>query len=199
MSHSSIRCGCVSNMKALAFAEAEMPLHRLDPELVQDIENFARLMVNAASVAISILGKALRLALFGPKAAVKLDKTILDTPRERFWEITEDAFHQMLDTALTSLTDDPQGNEQEKLARAWRDSLERAALSIFDDTAPVDSLDELEPENVIEGRKLLVFSLKGYDKLGANFFKALGNLDAPEMKKKSGRPSKVKSKEASSQ
>jgi len=130
---------------------------------------------------------------------VKTDQTLLATARERFWEVTEDDFHKTLDTALTSLADDPQGDEQEKLARAWRDSLERAALSIFDDTAPVDSLDELEPENVVEGRKLLVFSLKGYDKLGANFFKALGNLDAPEMKKKSGGPSKVKSKEANSQ
>jgi CRISPR system Cascade subunit CasA len=185
--------------KALAFAEAKMPLHRLDPELAQDIENFARLMVNAASEAVKILGKSLRLALFGPKSEVKTDQTILDGPRERFWEITEDDFHQMLDTALTSLADDPQGDEQEKLAQAWRQSLERAALSIFDDTAPVDSLGELDPENVVEGRKLLVLSLKGYGKPGADFFKALGNLDPPETKENSGRTSMVKSKKAISQ
>lgn len=185
--------------KILAFAEAEMPLHRLDPELAQDIEHFARLMVDAASVAVSILRVALRRALFGPKTEVKADQTILATPRERFWETTEGDFHQILDKALSSLAEDPDGDEEEKLARTWRGYLERAVLGIFDDTAPIDSLDELEPENVVEGRKLLVLSLKGYGKLGANFFKALGNLDPPETKKNSGRTSKVKSKKAISQ
>jgi CRISPR system Cascade subunit CasA len=193
----------MDNMKAQAFAEAEMPLHRLDPELAQDIENFARLMVNAASVAVWILGIALRRALFAPKSKVKSDQTVLDTPRERFWEITEDAFHQTLDTALTSLAGDPHGDEQEKLARTWRTCLERAALSIFDDTAPVDSLGELEPANVVEGHKFLALSLKGYSlkgylKLGPSFFKALG-LDPPELKRNPAHTSKVRSKEAISQ
>jgi CRISPR system Cascade subunit CasA len=188
----------MDNMKALAFAEAEMPLHRLDPELAKDIENFARLMVNAASVAASILGVALRRAVFGPKAEVKADQTVLTTPRERLWEITENDFHKTLDAAITSLADDPHGDEQEKLAHSWRQTLEHTALSIFDDTAPVDSIGELKPENVVEGRKFLVLSLKGYGKLGAGLFQALW-LDPPEPKGKLARASKRNSKEAISQ
>jgi CRISPR system Cascade subunit CasA len=182
----------MDNMKALAFAEAEMPLHRLDPELAKDVENFARLMVNAASVAAKILGISLKRARYGPKAEIKVDSTILETPRERFWEITEDDFHKTLDAALTSLAEDPEGDEQEKLARTWRGCLEHAALGIFDDTAPIESFDELEPEDVVEGRKFLVLSSKGYGKLGADFFKAL-RLEPPESKKKSGGTSKGKS------
>lgn len=188
----------MDNMKALAFAETEMPLHRLDPDLAKDVEKFARLMVNAASVAASFLGIALRRALFGAGAEVKRDKTILETPRERLWEITEDDFHKTLEAALTSLAEDPEGDEQEKLARTWRGRLEHAALAIFDDTAPVNSFDELEPEDVVEGRKFLVLSSKGYGKFGADFFKALG-LEPPELKKKPGRASKEKSKEDISQ
>jgi len=81
---------------------------------------------------------------------------------------------------------------QQELVEAWRQRLERATLAIFDDTAPIDSFDELEPKNIVEGRKLLVFSLKGYGKIGADFFKAL-TLDPPEQKKKSS--AKAKSKE----
>jgi hypothetical protein len=141
-------------------------------------------MVDGASVAVSILGIALRRALFRPSAEVKLDQTILDTARKRFWEITEGDFHKTLDTALPSLGDDPEGDQQEKLAHRWRGCLERAAQTIFDDSAPLDSLDELRPEHVVEGRKLLVLGLKGYGKMGADLFKALGSLDVPESKKK---------------
>ena len=183
----------MDNMKALAFAEAEMPLHSVDPKLAQEVERFARIMVDAATIAASILGIAIRRALFGSKTEVKFDQTVLDTARERFWESTETGFHKVLDAALSALADDPQGDEQDKLAQYWRVSLERAAFGIFDDTAPIDSFDELAPEDIVEGRKFLVLSLKGYGKFGANFFKALG-VNPPEPKEKAGRASKAKSK-----
>jgi CRISPR system Cascade subunit CasA len=182
--------------KALAFAEAEMPVHVVSSAaLAEELSQLATRLVDAASVAASILSMALRLALFGSKTEVKADQTVLATPREILWETTEDAFHQTLDTALTSLADDLQGDEQEKLARAWRDALEGAALNIFDDIAPVDSLGKLEPKNVVEGRRRLALSLKGYGTFGAVFFKALW-LDPPEPKKKPSRTSKMKDKEA---
>jgi len=184
----------MDNMKPLAFVEAEMPLHRLDPELAQEVEKFARIMAGGASVAGSILGIALRRALFGPKAEVKLDQTILGTARERLWEITEDAFHKSLDEALSSLVDDPEGDAQDKLAQSWRGCLERAAHRIFNDTAPIESLHELDPQDVVEGRNFLVLALKGYGKIGSDFFRELGNLQPPETRKKRISTSKEKSK-----
>jgi len=182
----------MDNMKALAFAEAEMPLHDLNPRVASEIKTFARLMVNGSSEAAKILGVSLKRAFYGDKAEVKFDSASLDTPRERLWEITEDDFHNTLDDALERLSGDADGDVQQELVEAWRQRLERATLAIFDDTVPIDSFDELEPKNIVEGRKLLVFSLKGYGKIGADFFKAL-TLDPPEQKKKSS--AKAKSKE----
>ena len=188
----------MDNMKALAFAEAEMPLHSVDPSFNKEIERFARIMVGTAKIAASIIGIGIRRALLGPKTEVKFDQTVLDTARERFWEITEVDFHKTLDIAVRSLAHDPQGDEQDKLVQAWHGCLERAAFSIFDDTASIDSFDELEPEHIVEGRRLLVFSLRGYGKLGVSFFNALG-IDPPETKKKTGRASRAQTKSEISQ
>jgi CRISPR system Cascade subunit CasA len=188
----------MDKMKALAFAETEMPLHSVDPELAEEIEKSARNMIDAASTAAKIVGFAIRRALFGSKTEVKLDQTVLDTARERFWEATEADFHKILDAAPTSLAADPLGDEQDKVAQAWRGCLEHAAFAIFDDTAPINSFDELEPEDIVEGRKLLVLSLKGYGKLGVDLFKALG-IDPPEPKQKARRISEPRSKAEISQ
>lgn len=179
--------------KALAFAEAEMPLYAVDPQLSHALEAFARNMIDAAGKAALILAFAIRRALFGPKTEVKIDQTILDTARERFWQTTEADFYRTFDRALTTLADDPQGDEQDKASQGWRACLERAALGIFDDTVPIDSFDELEPEDIVEGRKLLVLSLKGYGKSGADFFKPLG-IDLPQPTQKARRTSKSKHK-----
>lgn len=183
----------MDNMKALAFAEAEMPLHQLDPERARDIEKFARLMVKGASEAAKILGGALKRALFGEKAEVKFDNTVLDTARERLWEITDEDFHDMLDHALSELTGDVEDDVQDRLARAWRQRLQRAAFNIFDDTAPIESFGQLEARDIVEGRKQLVLSSEGYGKLGAEFFKALG-LDPPEQKRNPTRDQRQKEK-----
>ncbi len=175
-----------------------MPLHELDPDLAKQIEKFARLMVNSASVSASILGMALKRALFGEKSDVKFDNTILDTARERLWEITEDGFHKTLDDAIRGLSGEAECDVQLQLAEIWHDRLERAARAISMTPAPIDSFDTLEPKDIVEGRKQLVFSLKGYCKFGAEFFKAL-TLDPPEQKKKSDVSSKVKGKEDISQ
>lgn len=191
----------MDNMKALAFAEAEMPLHDLDPDLADKTEALAGLMVDGSSEAAKILGMSLKRALYGEKAEIKFDSTPIETARERLWELTEDAFHRSLDEGLTWLREnggsDAEGKVQEGVAQAWRQRLERVALLIFDDTVPIESFEELDPKNVVEGRKQLVLALKGYGKLGTDFFKALTLL--PPEQKKSGDTQKAKSKEDISQ
>lgn len=169
----------MDKMKALAFIEAEMPLHSLDPSHAADLQRLARLMVGAASDTVHMLSSALRRALFGPNAEVRIDQTVLSAPAERFWLATEDEFHKILDAAPDALGNDPRGDKQEKLAREWRNSLEHAALRIFDETASINDFGELEPERIVEARKILVFSLKGFGKSGSQFFRLLG-LDPPK-------------------
>lgn len=179
----------MDNMKALAFTEAEMPLHTLDPEVAVIVEKIARLMIESAVIASRILGQALRRGIFGAKTEVRVDQTLLYAAVERFWEATEHHFHAELDKAADFSVDDPDGVRHDALAQHWRKVLRGAAYKIFDDTAPIDSFRVLEAEDVVEGRKSLAFAMEGYGKLGADFFKALG-LTPPEIKSKKTKDSK---------
>jgi CRISPR system Cascade subunit CasA len=182
----------MDNMKALAFVEAEMPLHDLG--VAKHVELFARLMVNGSSEAAKILSIALKRALYGDKAEIKFDSTPLATARERLWELTEDAFHKTLDDGLAWLREGDESEVQEKLAQTWRQRLQRAAFAIFDDTSSIESFDQLEPQKIVEGRRQLAFALNGTGKFGIDFFEAL-TLDPPEQKRKSSASSNTKRKE----
>jgi len=171
----------MDNMKALAFAEVEMPLHDLDPALMQSVQFFAKLMVNGSSEAAKIIGMAIKRALYGEKADIKFDSSPLVSAKERLWELTEASFHNKLDEAISWCRDVAIEDPQKRLAQGWRNLLEKTALSLFDDTAPIEAFEQLEPEDVVEGRKLLVFAMLGYGKLGKDFFKAL-TLDPPPQK-----------------
>jgi len=181
----------MDNMKPLAFAVSDMPLHEYDPDTAEEIARYARLMVNGAAAATKMLGLAVKRALYGEKAEVKFDSTPLETARERLWELTETDFHHQLDDAIGWLHTEPD-SAQTRLQSHWRRLLQRAALSIFDDSVPFASFDTIEPGNIVAGRMMLVLALEGYGKLGNEFFKALG-LDPPS--KKPLRPSDDQTKE----
>lgn len=185
----------MDNMKALAFAESELPMHCVgDERLADKIATFASCSIDAAGVTASALGTALRVALFGPRSEVKVNTTSLEAARERLWDETDLEFHRLLDDAIRAFADDPDGTRQDALAVEWRMILQRHALAIFDDTAPIDSFDQIPPEDVVAGRKLLSLTLKGYGKLGTELFKVL-NLTPPEAKKKATKQSKRAPKE----
>jgi CRISPR system Cascade subunit CasA len=175
----------MDNMKALAFAETELPLHCIgDDRLANKIATLASCAIDAAVLTTSALGTTLRLAFFGPRSEVKTDTTLLEAARERLWDETDNAFHRLLDDAIEVLSDDPDGEQRDRLAEQWRSILQHHALKIFDDTAPIESFDQIPPEDVVEARKRLFFALSGkklYDALG---------LPPPEPKKKSTKQDK---------
>jgi hypothetical protein len=72
------------------------------------------------------------------------------------------------------------------LAQTWRAVLERVALAIFDDMAPMQDALSHEIKRVVESRRFLVRTLLGYDKRGVEFFKDL-QLPAPETKTRRGK------------
>lgn len=173
----------MDNMKALAFAEAVMPMHVVrndDAALRRDIEqalaDLATQFVEGARVAESILVFGLRLALQGEKGNAGKDSSLLEAPRERLWDMTERDFHNLLDETITKLPadiDDEKGTRNE-LRQAWRSRLAAASFNIFDETAPIDMCSALDSKDIVAGRKLLSLSLAGYGKFGTSFFKALG-------------------------
>lgn len=91
----------MDNMKALAFAETEMPLHAVaDPEVATRLRDFVDHLVRAASTGASALGVAVRIALFGSETKPDPNSTLLDGPRERFWTDTDRDFHDLLTDAI---------------------------------------------------------------------------------------------------
>jgi hypothetical protein len=79
----------------------------------------------------------------------------------------------------------------EAISRRWLSVLERAALAIFDDVAPIQDilLRNFATKNgtvknwLVEGRRQLVSMLRGYGPRGVELFKNL-QLPVPETKKK---------------
>ena len=179
----------MDNMKALAFAETEMPLHAVaDPDLENGLRTLADHLVKAAVTAVSALGLAVKSALLGADAKPDSNSTLLDASRERLWIDTERDFHHLLTEAIEQFEHDKTGNAQTALAQEWRGTLEQRALHIFDETAPLDDFGAIDPSQVVEARRSLVLAFKGFGKLGRGLFNELGLPAAQSMAGRSDEP-----------
>jgi CRISPR system Cascade subunit CasA len=168
--------------KALAFTEAEMPMHLVgDEAFANELAKFASVLVQSAKIIDSLLIASVKIALFGDKAKADSSATPLDVPRERLWEDTEDEFHSLLDLAIAELRDDTEDKRRKALKERWRRSLERAALHIFDDVTPLNGFGDIEPKSIVDARRLLALGLRGYGAYGQLFFGEL-ELTSPEAK-----------------
>jgi len=172
----------MDNMKALAFVETAMPLHAVaDPVLADRLRDFADHLVKAASTAASALGIAVRTALFGGDAKIDSNATLLDAARERFWADTERDFHNLLTDAIVQLKIVDEGETQTALSERWRGTLEQHVLRIFDETAPLDDFGAIDPKQVVDSRRFLALTFKGFCKMGRDLFNTLG-LPSPQPK-----------------
>jgi hypothetical protein len=162
-------------MKALGFVEAETPdltLAKADEAVAQKAKDF----VAAANNVASAVGKAIRVALYSKFADLSAEPTLVMAARDRFWADTNDAFFSMLNDISSSPPDKFAGEQATALGHRWRAVLERAALSIFDDIAPIQDVFSHDLKRVVEGRRSLVFTLLGYGPRGVELFT---NLQLP--------------------
>ncbi len=182
----------MDNMKPLDFGEALMPLIvGSSPQANEQIRRQAEALIKSAELIASQLVISVKIGLYGERAKADRDSAVLLPVRERFWADTEEAFYSTLKGAATAF-DAAKDDLQDKAAdirpvigEAWRVALQRHALRIFDEAVPIDSADSKRIEDVINGRKLLLWSLTGYGAMGQKFFKELG-LSPPEKKAKKG-------------
>lgn len=172
--------------KALAFVEAETPDITVPESDGVAVAAKARDFVAAANNVADGLGHAVKMALYGDGADVSRDTTPLTTARDRFWADTNDRFFATLNAFPTLPSGALAGQAAIPLAQAWRAVLERAALTIFDDMAPVQ--DALSPhvKRVVDGRRFLMRTLLGYGACGVELFKNL-QLPVPETKIRKGK------------
>ena len=184
----------MDNMKALAFAESEMPLHLVGPDLEDMIADLAKQLVNSAKIIESMLATAIQIALYGELVKAESDSSALEAPRERLWSETEDSFHRLLERAVGMLASDD-GDPNQSLGKDWRETLAKTAMRTFDDVAPIDAFGEIDPNRVVVARRLLTLGLAGYGKYGRSLFNEL-DLVSPEEAGKRGKSTRRKKEEA---
>jgi CRISPR system Cascade subunit CasA len=169
----------MDNMKARAFIEAETPDIMAPEGDGQAVADRAKDFVAAAEEVAVTLRLATKTALYGQDAKVDTDTTPLTTARDRFWADTHDGFFAFLNDFSSRPSELLAGDDAQTQARNWLDAMEKAALAIFDDTAPMLDARSLHVERVVKGRSFLVSTLRGYGKRGLELFKNL-QLPTPE-------------------
>lgn len=180
----------MDNMKARAFIEAETPDITVPEGDGIAVAEKARDFVAAANVSAGALGQAVKIALYGEDADKRIkrlnDTTPLTTTRDRFWADTNDHFFATLNNFSKLPVKELVGEAAMPFAQSWRAVLERAALAIFDDMAPVH--DALSPnvKRVVDGRRFLVRTLLGYGARGVELFKNL-QIPVPETMSRKGK------------
>jgi CRISPR system Cascade subunit CasA len=170
----------MDNMKARAFIEAETPDIIVPEGDNEAVAEKARNFVATANEVARALSQAVKIALYGEDADKRIQRlneaTPLTTARDRFWGDTNDRFFATLNAFSRLPAEELAGEVAVPLARTWRAVMERAALAIFDDVAPMQDALSPDVKRVVEARRFLVRMLLGY---GASGLKLFGNLQLP--------------------
>ena len=166
----------MDNMKARNWVEGEMPLLQLADSLQRErLEALARDLVAAAEKAAGWLVAAVRAAAYAEKAPG--DYSFV---RIGFFHATEGAFYARLRQAVADMqgAGSAEGASATRPAReAWRATLEREAVRLFDERAPLTGMEEGRLRKRAEARGSLIRTLRA-----KAMFTALG-LAAPAKKK----------------
>ncbi len=161
------------NMKALDYAESDLPLYILGDKGAQEqLETFAKTLIDAADAIAFELRRAIDKAF-----AAEAGSTLTGAASAGFWARTETVFRRMLDQAAGQGADEAGDEARLTLRQSWRRTLEIEALAAFDGAVPLDTLGDLKTADrmaIIEARKALVWTLLGSAKSGAKFLSMLG-------------------------
>lgn len=183
----------MDNMKARGFVESELPLPVIvDVDARRRVDMLARQLVRAADLVAGLLRRAVRDALFGAGATVKMDWELLSAVREQLWNGTEAAFHQ----ALADEAKRPVDQDAAEPAK-WLHRLRSLALDLFDAAAPLGADGATLPRSdegirrLMRARRNLGLALSGYGKDGAALFEA---LSLPPVQPKPAKPKPVAAK-----
>jgi CRISPR system Cascade subunit CasA len=169
------------NMKARGFVESEMPLPGSgDAATQRSVAFLARHLIAAAEELARALRYAVRDARYPTGAAT--DSAPLAAVYEAFWAATQPGFFRVLREASPA-ADALVERALEHAAPGWLRQLSEAALTLFDEAAPLDpSAESFDPARVVRARRQLWFTLRGYGVSGAKLFAAL-LLPAPQSTK----------------
>ena len=164
------------NAKARGWQQATPPFFRGDASERQWLATLAEELGAAVDAAGFALASAIVTALYGDR-----DDTprVGDPYRQRLWAITEPLFFSALSDARQA------GLRLETVSevrRSFYGPLRMAVLDLFDEAAPVGSMNVMGVRRIAKASHYLEGSLAGYGKTGAALYTAL-NLTPPEVPK----------------
>lgn len=171
----------MNNMEAVEYLFAETPLHVAADETVrEEIDGFAARAAEAAEIVHGMLRQALVAAL--PSTTAATDQGLFSAARNEFLDRIEGAFHERLAGIALAQDPDEAFRRCDAANQAWRQSLERAALLIFDAHASVLLNDAARSARIVRARGLLARALHGWGSQGKRLFDRL-SLHSPEKQK----------------
>lgn len=171
-----LACGYdMDNMKARGFVEAQMPLFVLPVSTSEQrsvhLHGFTRRHVEAADLAASALGIAVRIALAGERADGKASP--FAALRERFFQDTQDAFFAHLHTLFKAAETLDTEEARRPFAERWLGVLHRYALTLFDEAVSFGDMPTKIMERAVPARRSLLGVFLGHGALGRKLFTAL--------------------------
>ena len=178
----------LDNMKPLEFGESLLPLINVPPEQQTQAAKLAHAWVDAAEMAASTVGIAVRQGLFGDNPKIAAGAAVLDNAKVRFWGDTEQAFFTQLYQAFDGLAEASTSDEsarahRQAVGRTWLESMRRVALAIFDTMVPIDTADLKDIDDyktIVDARRFLTGTFAGLTPSGR---KLHSRLDQPEQPK----------------
>ncbi len=139
----------MDNMKARGWHDALMPLYHIDADYQRPFAAAVKALIEVAERIASNLREALKKAWFKPGATVRGDFAFL---LDAYWQETEGDFYRLLDALHAQLEqlDDP--DQLAPLRSAWLDTLDRAALRLFDQHALNGDIAHEDPKRLVTAR-----------------------------------------------
>jgi len=136
--------------KARGWYEYQMPVFQLSDDYYSEFTGFVSKLISSASEVCKELKKQTKAAWFERPGDVKGDTSTVDAS---FWQSTEDAFYQQLQT----LAEQPASTRfmPPTVAANWLKTLRQTACSLFDEWALEGDIEDMDMKRVINARKQL--------------------------------------------
>lgn len=156
----------MSGMKARCWYETTMPIFNLEGEALENLQEYAQKMVQAATDVLKTLKSALKIAWFKRPKDAKGDISYIDA---NFWLFTETKFYDL----LAQLAEQAKNDDEvaiDKLLAHWRSHLKQSAYELFDQYALSSKNEDGDFKRVIKakhGKDGLEHYLKGSKALKA--------------------------------
>ena len=144
----------MDNMKARCWYETVMPVFNLDDAQRDDVQEIAKLMINAATDVLSTLKSALKIAWFrdpkhDPAAKKFTEKAIvLDS---NFWSMTEPYFYQLLSHQVSVLKQ-TNSTAKKQYLMDWGRYLRTTAFTLFEQYAISSANADGDYQRIIKAR-----------------------------------------------